>query len=121
MSRWTKFAVHGFPLFLAAALGVAQAADNPDQTGAPAGPAKPASDPLAPAEVVKPVIPSKAEMADSAFKKLDATGKGYVTTEDTKGLDGFEQAFRVVDTDHTGKLDFQQFKKAWAQYSGYKQ
>jgi hypothetical protein len=39
--------------------------------------------------------------------------------EDTKGLDGFDQAFREADADHTGKLDFGQFKKAWAQYSGY--
>lgn len=81
--------------------------------------APPATDRLAPPELVKPVIPSKAEMADSAFKKLDATHKGYVTLEDTKGLDGFDRAFRDADTDHSGKLDYGQFRKAWTQYSGY--
>ncbi|MGE5468458.1 MAG: hypothetical protein ACM3Y9_13620 [Ignavibacteria bacterium] len=86
-----------------------------------APPAAPANERMAPAEVVKPVIPNKAEMAESAFKKLDATGKGYVTLQDTSGLEGFEPAFREADTDHTGKLDLPRFKKAWAQYSGYKE
>lgn len=90
-----------------------------EEPGQAVSPAPPASDRLAPPEVVKPITPSKAEMADSAFKKLDATRKGYVTMEDTKGLDGFDQAFRDADADHSGKLDFGQFKKAWAQYSGY--
>jgi hypothetical protein len=90
-----------------------------DEPGQAAAPPPPAADRLAAPEVVKPVIPSKAELADSAFQKLDATRKGYVTMEDTKGLDGFDQAFREADADHTGKLDFGQFKKAWAQYSGY--
>lgn len=97
------------------------AADEPDKAAVPASPAKPATDRLAPPEIVKPVIPSKSEMAESAFKKLDATGKGYVTMEDTRGLDGFDRAFRVADSGHTGKLDFRQFKKAWAEYSGYKE
>jgi hypothetical protein len=101
-------------------VGVAAAACAADEASPAAGPAKPANDPLSPPEVVKPVIPGKAELAESAFKKLDPTGKGYVTLEDTKGLAGFEQAFRVADTDHTGKLDLKQFKKAWADYSGYR-
>ena len=29
----------------------------------------------------KPMIPSKAELPDSAFKKLDVGGKGYVTKD----------------------------------------
>lgn len=95
----------------------ARAAD--DAGPPPPGPAQPATSPMSPPEIVKPVIPGKAEMADSAFKKLDPTGKGYVTLEDTKGLAGFERAFRGADTRHAGKLDLQQFRKAWADYSGY--
>lgn len=97
--------------------GTARAADA---AAPPAVPARPATNPLSPPEIVKPVIPGKAELADSAFKKLDPTGKGYVTLEDTKGLAGFEQVFRVADTDHTGKLDLTQFREAWADYSGYR-
>lgn len=95
----------------------ASAADEP--SAAPAAPAKPATDRLAPPEEVKPVVPSKSELADSAFKKLDPTGKGYVTAQDTRGLDGFDAVFRSADTDHSGKLDLEQFKKAWAEYTGY--
>lgn len=99
----------------------AHAAEEANRSTAPASPARPAADPLAPPGIVKPVIPNKSEMAESAFKKLDAASKGYVTKEDTSGLEGFDRAFRSVDTGHSGKLDLQQFKKAWAEYSGYKQ
>ena len=66
----------------------------------------------------KPMIPSKAELPDAAFKKLDATGKGYVTAEDTKDLVGFDKAFQLADANHDGKLDAAEFKKAWASYTG---
>ena len=68
----------------------------------------------------KPIIPSKAETADAAFKKLDAAGKGYVTKEDTKGLTGFDNAFQLADASGNGKLDATQFKKAWESYTGRK-
>ena len=68
----------------------------------------------------QPIIPSKAEMADAAFKKLDAAGRGYVTKEDTKGLTGFDSAFQLADAKHDGKLDADEFKKAWASYTGRK-
>lgn len=98
--------------------GEVVAADTGDQPTAPAKPA--AADPMAPAAVIKPVVPGKAELAESAFKKLDATGKGYVTREDASGLEGFDQAFRDADPAQSGKLDLKQFKKAWAQYTGYR-
>jgi len=68
----------------------------------------------------KAIIPSKAELPDAAFKKLDAGGKGYVTAEDTKELTGFEKSFQVADANHDGKLDAAEFKKAWASYTGRK-
>jgi hypothetical protein len=105
---------------LASAFGICPAfaatSDNPPAT--PDTPA--ATQRTAPAEIVKPVVPSKAELPDAAFKKLDATGKGYVTLEDAHGLDGFEKAFAAADPRHTGKLRYEQFKKAWTMYSGYK-
>lgn len=66
----------------------------------------------------KPIIPSKAEMPDSAFKKLDPTGKGYVSKEDTKELNGFDQAFAQADVNKDGKLNEAEFDKAWASYTG---
>ena len=68
----------------------------------------------------KPIIPSKSEMPDAAFKKLDAAGKGFVSKEDTKGLSGFDQSFELADANHDGKLDASEFNKAWESYTGRK-
>ena len=68
----------------------------------------------------KAIIPSKAELPDAAFKKLDAGGKGYVTAQDTKELTGFDKSFQIADANHDGKLDAAEFKKAWASYTGRK-
>lgn len=76
--------------------------------------------PGASTEMAKPVPPNKSELADSAFKKLDPNGKGYVAKEDTRGLEGFDRIFDKVDSKHTGKLDQAQFKKAWKQYAAEK-
>jgi EF hand domain-containing protein len=69
-------------------------------------------------ESSRPVPPNKAELADSAFKKLDAGGKGYVTLDDVKDLPNFDKAFEVADANHDGKLTPAEFKKAWAIYVG---
>lgn len=73
---------------------------------------------LADAMAEKPIIPSKAELPDAAFKKLDAGGKGYVSKEDVRELNGFDQAFRQADVDKDGKLSRAEFDKAWAYYTG---
>ena len=65
-----------------------------------------------------PIIPSKAELPDAAFKKLDAGGKGYVSREDIKGLSGFEKSFQLADANKDGKLNAAEFRKAWADYTG---
>jgi hypothetical protein len=85
----------------------------------PAVPVVPGAGAAPPAEIVKPITPSKAEIADSAFKKLDVTNKGYVDREDVRGLDGFEPAFVAADPGHSGKLTSAQFKKAWTVYTGH--
>ncbi len=63
-----------------------------------------------------PMAPSKSETADSAFKKLDAGSKGYVTHEDTKALPGFEAMFDKFNTKHDGKLTRDEFARAWTSY-----
>lgn len=91
----------------------------PPATGAIA-PDKPPKGAPSEVEKEKPVMPGKYELADSAFKKLDPTGKGYVSKEDIKGLEGFDRVFDEVDSKHTGKLDHSQFMTAWKQYSADK-
>lgn len=108
-------------LFATLAFGVAGGGISPawaQGSGAPVGP--PAVSPLsptAPPELVKPAVPpSEIDNADAVFRKLDAGKRGYVTAEDTKDLLGFENAFKSVDTQGSGKLTLTQFKKAWAIY-----
>ena len=66
----------------------------------------------------KGVAPSKSEMSDSAFKKLDASNKGYVTKDDANSLSGFDSSFQAADSNHDGKLTVDEFKKAWSSYTG---
>jgi len=88
-----------------------------------APPKQGATDPgkaTAPADAMKMAAPSKAETADAAFKKLDASGKGYVTIDDTKSLSGFDKAFQGADANHDGKLTAEEFRKAWQEFTGNK-
>ena len=64
------------------------------------------------------IPPSKSEMSDSAFKKLDASNKGYVSQEDAKNMPGFDRAFQSADADHDGRLLSDEFKKAWTSFTG---
>jgi Ca2+-binding EF-hand superfamily protein len=66
----------------------------------------------------KAIPPSKAETADSAFKKLDAADKGYVTRDDAKSVEGFDRTFQSADANHDGKLTGDEFKKAWTTFTG---
>jgi Ca2+-binding EF-hand superfamily protein len=66
----------------------------------------------------KPMIPSKSETPDSAFKKLDPAGKGYVTKDDVQGLNGFNAAFQQNDANRDGQLTQEEFRRAWTTYSG---
>ena len=64
------------------------------------------------------MTPNKSETAASAFEKLDAAHAGYVTKEQTTKLDGFDKAFTQADKNKDGKLDRDEFKAAWAIYTG---
>lgn len=81
--------------------------------GAPARAGQTASPPAA--DAPKPVPPSTAETVDSAFKKL-AVGKGHVTKDDAKPLEGFGKVFDAADANHDGRLSLDEFKNAWKAY-----
>lgn len=66
----------------------------------------------------KAIPPGRAETPDSAFRKLDAANKGYISKEDAKQLSGFDPAFQQADANNDGKLTQDEFKKAWSVYSG---
>ena len=56
-------------------------------------------------------------MPESAFKKLDVAGKGYVTRDDTKELEGFDPVFQQNDGNHDRKLTPDEFRRAWTTYA----
>ncbi|HZQ62440.1 MAG TPA: hypothetical protein VFC24_13880 [Casimicrobiaceae bacterium] len=64
------------------------------------------------------VVPNKAELAISAFHKLDPDNKGYVTRQDVAQLAGFESAFAQADMNRDGRLNASEFNSAWAIYTG---
>jgi hypothetical protein len=64
------------------------------------------------------VTPNRAELPGSAFTKLDAGNKGFVTLEDVRQLDGFDGAFRQSDQNRDGRLNASEFNAAWGIYTG---
>lgn len=63
------------------------------------------------------ITPSRAELPVSAFAKLDAQRRGYLTRQDVASLDGFDGAFHAADRDGDGRLDAAEFERAWAIYA----
>lgn len=60
-------------------------------------------------------MPTETENPSSAFDKLDPTHRGYVTREDTDRLPG-RIPFEEADINHDGKLDMNEFQRAWTDY-----
>lgn len=65
------------------------------------------------------ITPSRAELPGSAFTKLDADRRGFVTREQTRALDGFGAAFDVADGNADGRLDAREFARAWEAYGRF--
>ena len=68
--------------------------------------------------VLPTMVPGKLETADSAFAKLDAGKKGFLTTEDTKVLEDFEEPFKAADGDGDKRLTPNEFIQGWEKYTG---
>jgi hypothetical protein len=112
---------------VAAWLAVPAFAQAPAKPGAGA-PTAPRGDALAPGSgagrlgaampAIGGVTPNRAELAGSAFTKLDAGNRGYLTLEDVRQLDGFDSAFRQADRNRDGRLDATEFNAAWGAYTG---
>ena len=60
-------------------------------------------------------VPSVTESSLTAFDKLDAQHRGYVTRSDTDRLSG-QINFDAADRNHDGRLDIDEFQRAWADY-----
>ena len=66
--------------------------------------------------VIEPnTVPSVTESSLTAFEKLDAQHRGYITRSDTDRLSGYMN-FDSADRDHDGRLDMDEFQRAWADY-----
>jgi EF hand len=100
-----------------AVAGVALAQQQAQQQSA--SPTQPAASGYSnPATQMPAVIPSKSENAMSAFEKLDSAHLGYVAKEQVAKLDGFDKAFAEADKNKDGKLSQDEFRAAWAIYTG---
>lgn len=115
---WLPLALAG--LFALAGGSALAASDTPPTSQVPGATVPDTLSHGSPPDMAKPIAPGKSEKVDSAFKKLDPTGKGYVAKEDAKVLDGFDPIFDKADTKHEGKLNYSQFKKAWREYANEK-
>ena len=113
-SHWKRSSSF-FAIALGVGIGTATAADYSTPP-----PKTDAGKAMAPATGARMAAPSKAETADAAFKKLDATAKGYVTKDDAKSLSGFDKAFQDNDANHDGRLTSAEFAKAWQEFTGNK-
>jgi hypothetical protein len=73
--------------------------------------------PAAPAIIViEPgTMPSMTEGSLTAFERLDSQHRGYVTRSDTDRLPG-SLNFNSADRNHDGRLDIDEFQRAWADY-----
>jgi hypothetical protein len=70
--------------------------------------------PGAPPTVLVPA-PAMTESSLTAFEKLDTDHRGYVTRKDTGRLSGHIE-FDSADRNHDGRLDVDEFQRAWSGY-----
>jgi len=61
------------------------------------------------------IEPTQTESSLTAFDKLDAQHRGYVTRSETDRLSGILN-FDAADRNHDGRLDIDEFQRAWADY-----
>jgi hypothetical protein len=60
-------------------------------------------------------MPTQTDSAIVVFHKLDTSNRGYLTRSDVAQLPGYV-AFDEADTNHDGRLDTDEFQRAWADH-----
>jgi len=70
--------------------------------------------PGTPPLVIAP-LPSMTEGSLSAFDKLDSQHRGYVMRSDTDRLSGYID-FDAADLNRDGRLNIDEFQRAWSDY-----
>jgi hypothetical protein len=70
-----------------------------------------------PSDPIAGSTPSRTESAQSAFNKLDTSSRGYVTREDIDRMpNGASIPFDSADLNNDGRLDQNEFQRAWNDY-----
>jgi hypothetical protein len=80
-------------------------------TGSMATPGASGSTPSATGSAMK--MPSRSEPADSAYRALDHSNRGYLQKSDVAGLQDFN--FDQADTNHDGRISKDEFARYWSQ------
>jgi Ca2+-binding EF-hand superfamily protein len=57
-------------------------------------------------------LPSRTEPADSAYRTLDPSNRGYLSKSDVAGLEGF--SFDQADTNKDGRISKEEFARYWS-------
>ena len=57
--------------------------------------------------------PTRTDSSGAAFKKLDPGGNGYITRSDFAKLRGGD--FDAADTNHDGRLSYDEFQRYWTE------
>jgi len=97
-------------------LGGASFAQSPSLTLPNNSAGTPDSIPGTPPTAMEPsTVPSVTESSLTAFDKLDAQHRGYITRSDTDRLSGYIN-FDSADRNHDGRLDMDEFQRAWSDY-----
>ena len=58
-------------------------------------------------------MPARTDSAESAYKSLDSSNRGYLSKSDVQSLSGFN--FDQADANHDGRVTRDEFAKAWSQ------
>ena len=112
--KTSKFRASALAATVAVVLSGMAFAQSPSLTQPNNSAGTPDGVPGAPAIVIVPA-PAMTEGSLTAFEKLDAEHRGYVTRRDTDRLSGYIE-FDSADRNHDGRLDVDEFQRAWADY-----
>jgi hypothetical protein len=73
---------------------------------------------ITPEAAAKSNVPSRSDSSGAAFQKLDPQGNGYVTRSEFARIGGGD--FDAADTNHDGRLSYDEFQRYWTDVQGGK-